>query len=425
MKWFEEKHVHFAVGYEDTFVPQARVGERALDEYDLTQHYQHWKSDLGLAKEAAATMARWGIPWYRVNPERGRWDWSWLDQVADRFVELGVEPIVDLVHYGTPLWLDNQFLNSDYPELVAAYAGAVAERYRGAFNVYTQLNEPLLNIMYCGEFGYWPPYLTGDDGFVKLLRAIGRGIVLTEEAVRAASGEASFVHVEASFRFTGDVGGEHAEAAAHLSERAFIVPDLVTGRIDDDHPLVPYLQRHGFSDADLAWHRDHVAAPEVMGVNYYPALSSEIFEHGVRHSGGPLDPRPRHNDWTAGLEDVLIAYARRYDRPVFLTETCFTGTAAERIHWLDASVDCVNDLRGRGVDVVGYTWWSATDMMEWTYRDGVEPPEAYLLPMGLWDLRLDDAGVYRRVRNSVADRYRHHALAAVRGSDVDARRVGA
>lgn len=406
MRWFEQDTIHFAVGVEDTFIPQVRPGERPLDEYELTQHYQHWYEDLGLAADAGATMIRWGIPWYHVNPAPDRWDWSWLDRVVDRLAALELTPIVDLMHYGTPLWLADQFAHPDYPALVADYAARVAHRYADRLAVYTPLNEPLLNVLYCGAYGYWPPYLKGDEGFVTLLRAVSRGIVLTQRAIADVLGDrASFVHVEASFRFAGEAG----PALDHLRHRAFLVPDLVTGRVDHAHPLAGYLARHGFGDEDLAWAREHPAVPDVLGVNYYPAHSTERVEPGAPHDGGPLDPRPRVNAWTDGLVDVLTAYAERYRRPVFLTETAWAGSVPQRLAWLDASVACVRDLRARGVDVVGYTWWSLFDMVEWTYRHGTGPAEAYLLAMGLWDLVPDGAGVLRRVRTPVADRFRYHA----------------
>jgi hypothetical protein len=72
-------------------------------------------------------------------------------------------------------------------------------------------------------------------------------------------------------------------------------------------------------------------------------------------------------------------------------------------------VACVRGLRAHGVDVVGYTWWSLFDMVEWTYRHGTGPAEDYLLAMGLWDLVPDSAGVLHRVRTPVADRFRYHA----------------
>jgi beta-glucosidase len=409
LNWYDTPELIFAVGIEDTFIPQTTFGERPLDEYELTQHYRFWHGDLGLIRESGAAMARWGIPWYLVNPSRGVWNWEWLDRVADRFAELEITPIVDLIHYGTPLWLDNQFISAGYPEAVAEYAAKVAERYAGRFDIFTPLNEPLLNVMYCGEFGYWPPYLRGDDGFVHLARSIGRGIVEAQLAITEVAPDATFVHVEASFRFTGDL--EHdADEVRHLQTRAYLMEDLVTGRVSSTHPLTPYLQRHGLTDGDLAWFADNVAMPDVVGVNYYPALSTERFVAGEEHDGGPRDPRPRVNAWTDGLREVLTSYAERYGRPVFLTETCLTGSPDDRIRWLDASVECVRDLRAEGVPVVGYTWWSLIDMYEWTYRHGTGPLDDYLLHMGLWDLDRDGTGVLQRTRNPVADRYRQHAL---------------
>jgi beta-glucosidase/6-phospho-beta-glucosidase/beta-galactosidase len=415
MRWHEDGRLHFALGLEDTFIPQVRPGERPLDEYELTGHYDAWHEDIGLCAEAGATLLRWGIPWYRINPGPGVWDWSWLDRVVDRFDEVGVAPIVDLMHYGTPLWLDQQFANPDYPARVAEYAAQVASRYLGRLTCFTPLNEPLLNVIYSGEFGYWPPYLSGDDGLVGLIRTITRGIVTTQRAVAEVThGEAVFVHVEASFRFAGDIEANRAEVE-HLRNRAFLMEDLVTGRVDADHPLTAYLLQHGFSDNDLAWASQHTAWPDVMGVNYYPEGQTELFVAGECHSGGPLDPRPRRNDWTTGLSEVLSAWAARYDRPVMLTETAITGSDADRAAWLDASVAAVRELRANGVAVVGYTWWSLIDMIEWTYRHGTRQPSYYQLNMGLWKLVTDETGTMRRVRTPLADAFSRHALTDPRG----------
>jgi beta-glucosidase len=132
----------FAVGIEDTFVPHAFPGHRALDEYELTQHYRFWSEDLGLAAAAGAGAIRYGFPWYRLNPAPGRFAWDWADRVVDRLDTLGLEAIVDLVHYGTPLWLDNAFLHTDFPDRLAEYAAALADRYRDRLTLWTPMNEP-------------------------------------------------------------------------------------------------------------------------------------------------------------------------------------------------------------------------------------------------------------------------------------------
>ena len=97
MHWSDDGRLHFALGIEDTFVPQARPGERPIDEYELTDHYRQYAADLGLAVDVGAELLRWGVPWYRVAPEPGVWDWSWVDGVMARFRETGLRPVVDLL----------------------------------------------------------------------------------------------------------------------------------------------------------------------------------------------------------------------------------------------------------------------------------------------------------------------------------------
>lgn len=404
---FGDGRFRFAVGIEDTFVPQTAIGRRALDEYALTQHYERWSSDLELARATGATAMRYGIPWYLVNPERGRFTWSWLDRVVDKLDELGIEAIVDLMHYGTPLWLDNQFLNSSYPDAVAEYSAAVAERYRGRLTAFTPLNEPLINAVFCGEDARWPPYMSGDDGFVKLVRALVRGIVATQAAVDdVTGGESTFVHVEATQRFAVPEGPP-SEEVEFLSRRMFLIEDLVTGHVDDDHELTAFLRANGFSDDDLAWCRDNTAQPDVMGVNYYPHLTTVEVTNGARASW------KRGDGGTEGLEEVMRAFADRYGAPVFLTETSQTGSVADRIAWLDASIETLLGLRDDGVEVVGYTWWPLFDLVDWDYREGIKPVEDYLVQMGMYDLRRDDVGRFERTHTPVVDRFRFHAEAAV------------
>src|SRR4051812_27543801 len=104
----------WATGIEDTFITAAcpKTG-RTLDEYELTGHYKHWRADLGLMKELGVSAARYGIPWHRIQPERDKWEWQWADQTIELLGELGIEPILDLVHYGLPGWLEGAYVNPD------------------------------------------------------------------------------------------------------------------------------------------------------------------------------------------------------------------------------------------------------------------------------------------------------------------------
>lgn len=409
MKWFEDGNLHFGLGIEDTFVPQVEEGERALDEYELTEHYENWHADLGLAKDVGSEFMRWGIPWHRVNPAPGQWEWSWVDGVIARFDELGIRPIIDLLHYGTPMWIEREFAHPDYPRYFEEYAARTAERYAATVTDYTPVNEPMIHARFSGDLGYWPPKLSGADGYNRVSVALADGFVRAQRAIADILGErATFVHVDASALFVGDVDGGHRDLVELQRDQSFLVQDLVTGRVDEKHPMARRLRESGTTEQLLEWFRDNAVAPDVMGVNYYPRHSTQLMQEGVTYRGGFVEPWPNADTGVAGLAELIRTYAERYGAPVMLSETCVTDTPGVRIDWLDKSVACVEELRAEGLNVVGYTWWPLFDMYEWTYRHATTPRAESLLTMGLYDLVETPQGLARH-KNPVADRFRHHA----------------
>lgn len=425
----------WAVGIEDTFIGQTeRIGERALDEYALTHHYIYWREDIDRAADLGVRAMRYGVPWYKVEPAPGSFDWEWADRVLEYAAGKGIGIVADLVHYGTPIWLENQALNTSYPERVAAYAHEFARRYRHLLSHYTPLNEPLVNMDFCGERGIWPPYLRGDDGSVKIMRSLARGIALTVRALREADPNAVIVNVEAtgeSLPATPDV----REAADRRTARSFLATDLVTGKVATGHILYEWLLRHGMPDADLEWHASNPIEIDIMGVNYYPEASV----HRLKRQS---DFYVQERMWggTEGLERAVRTFAQRYGVPVALTETSTNGTLELRSNWLRDSVASVRKLRQEGVPLVGYTWWPLFDLVDWSYRAGARPIEefiarmgpptldtkqvagmieamrwnsleqlpleAYLAPMGLYSLQMQFDGTFARLATRLVEEYR-------------------
>jgi beta-glucosidase len=402
--WERPYGLKFAVGIEDTLIPQTSPGRRALDEYELTGHYERWREDLDLAASTGAEMIRYGIPWYRVNPSPDGWDWSWTDRVFDHLLSLGLTPIVDLMHYGCPLWLEREFVNPDYPQQVAQYAARFAERYCEAVRFYTPMNEPLLNAVCCGENGRWPPALTDDGGFVTLIRQLVSGIVQTQRAIRDLVQDPVFVHVEATFRYVG--GPERAERLRFLEQRNWLVYDLLFGRVGEDHPLYGYLSEKGLPDEDLACFREHPAEPDVLGINYYPHLTTTELLPGGRE----------RTVWsgTAGLQELIHGFHARYEKPIFLTETSVSGRIEDRMRWLRDSLETVHALRSEGLPIVGYTWWPLFSLVDWDYREGKGQVEEYLRHMGMYDLEPDSEGGFLRTETPVVQAF-HAATRMVTG----------
>src|SRR5207237_4187260 len=72
---------------------------------------------------------RYPVLWERTAPDGpASADWSWPDERLGRLRELGIAPIVGLVHHGSGPRQTN-LLDPGFPEQLAEYARAVAERY--------------------------------------------------------------------------------------------------------------------------------------------------------------------------------------------------------------------------------------------------------------------------------------------------------
>jgi len=391
--------VHFGVGIEDTFVVHSSPGHRRLEEYELTQHYQNLDEDFDLIAGSGASFVRYGLPWYRVCPERRSYDWDIADRMIDGLVSRGLQVVLDLVHYGTPTWLSDEFANADYPQVVSEYAAALADRYGDVVYGWTPLNEPQWTARLCGESATWPPALTGHDGYLRILDSICRGIVMTHEAIGAASWRRpTFVDVEASFRYVM-APGVISEEAELLSQRRFLALDLVTGRVDEDHPMAGYIAQYGPA-IDLAWYDRHAIKLDVLGLNYYPMWST--IEYSLRD--GQVSGIER-DDGVVGLEDVIRTYGARYGAPIVLTETSYEGDELARTTWLGEVASAISRIDQES-NVTGLVWWPFLDQIKWQYREGIDPLNEYLHRLGLVTLECTSDGSFRRCPNDVYSAYR-------------------
>lgn len=391
----------WCTGIEDTFItaPSPKTG-RTLDEYELTGHYEHWREDIDLMAELGVNAARYGIPWHRINPRPGVWEWDWADGPLERMLEHGIAPIVDLVHYGLPPWIEPAFVHPDYPKYVAEYAARTAERFKGRIHAYTPLNEPRITAWYCGRLGWWPPFRRSWRGFVSVMLGVCRGIVATVEALRAVDPEILPVHVDATDLYETEDPTLVLEAG-HRQELVFLALDLISGRIDSGHALHGWLQAHGVVDNELAWFREHAVQLPWIGMNLYPMFTRKVL---VRAGAG----RTRIGMPYASeklVADVGRMYWQRYGSPLLISETASSGSIRRRRAWLDGSVNAVRALRAQGIPVLGYTWWPMFALVTWGYRQGIHPPEFYFRQMGLWDLAMGN----RRVRTPLVDRFQEFA----------------
>ena len=204
---------------------------------------------------------------------------------------------------------------------VAEYASRFAERYASLVRYYTPLNEPSVTAAFCGRNGRWPPYLSGDDGYVRVLTSLARGICRTAEALRAVRPDTVLVHVE-------DVGLETAghpdllEPAARAQQARLLPLDLVCGRVLPGHPCFPWLLEHGCTEAELLEIAARSPHWDLLGVNFYPWTNRRI----VRTRSGRI--RWLAESSPPELAAILRLVHERYGLDLMVTETARRGRSS-------------------------------------------------------------------------------------------------
>ncbi len=379
----------WATGIEDTFItePWPATG-RTLDEYELTQHYDKWREDLGLVRELGVTHARYGIPWHRIQPTRNSWDWKFADEALGHMLDLGIEPIVDLVHYGLPRWIKGAYLNPDFPKYMAEYAARAAERFKGRIHLWTPLNEPRVTAWYCGKLGWWPPFRRGWRGFLEVMIGVARGIVETSRALHEVDPNNCAVHVDATDLYES-ADAWLTEEVSRRQEIVFLALDLVSGRVTEEHSLHAWLLKNGVKQSDLDWFQEKAIGLDVIGINLYPLFSQKILKRSphlriqMPYAGGEI------------VERLAELYFNRYNVPIFISETASLGSVKKRSQWLKDSVASTRRARSRGIPLVGYTWWPLFALVTWAYRQGKHPAAYYIKQMGLWDIRAESENLLR------------------------------
>ena len=100
-----------------------RVGLSYLDQLERSGHASRL-DDLDLFRGLGLQTMRYPILWERIQPDGAdSFDWTWSDERMGRLRELGIRPIVGLLHHGSgPSWTD--LLDPDFPAKFAAFARA-------------------------------------------------------------------------------------------------------------------------------------------------------------------------------------------------------------------------------------------------------------------------------------------------------------
>ena len=373
----------FATGIENSYptiaLPDGTT--KRVDEMEKCGHYKYWREDITLVKELGIDHLRYGPPYYRTHLGPGRYDWSFTDETFHLIRALGITPIVDLCHFGVPDWVGS-FQNPDWPRHFAEYAGAFARRYPWV-RFYTPVNEIFIAATFSAQNGWWNERLCSDRAFVNALKHCCQANLLAMQAILAVQRTALFVQSESSEYF-------HPEDPAceplteFLNEKRFLPLDLTYAHAVSA-PMYEYLLDNGMTRAEYHWFKlHHVKGRCIMGNDYYVTNEHLVRGDGSREPAGDL----------FGYYVITKQYFDRYRLPVMHTETNMKEPHA--VSHLKKQWANMVRLKQDGVPIVGFTWYSLTDQVDWD--TALREDNGRVNTLGLYDLE-------RRIR-PVGEAYR-------------------
>ncbi|MDQ2843458.1 MAG: family 1 glycosylhydrolase [Acidobacteriota bacterium] len=362
----------FATGIENSY-PTISLPDGAtkrVDEMEKCGHYKRWHEDFELVRELGIEFLRYGAPYYRTHLGPGKYDWEFSDQTFARLRQMRITPIADLCHFGVPDWIGS-FQNPDWPKLFAEYARAFAERFPWV-RFFTPVNEMHVAATFSAKFGWWNERLSGDRHFVTPLHNIAKANLLAIHAILDVNPKAIFILSETS-EFHHPRHPSSSAIAYINNQKRFLSLDLTYGQ-PVNFKMYEYLLDNGMKREQYHWFcNNHRKEHCVMGTDYYDTNEHLVNDDGSLTASGEV----------FGYYVITHQYFDRYHLPVMHTETNLPD--AERAPaWIRKEWANVHRLREDGVPMIGFTYYSLTDQVDWD--TALREDNGNVNPLGLYDL---------------------------------------
>ena len=373
-------------------------------------HYNRYEEDIRLLAEAGLNAYRFSIEWARIEPEEGKFDEGEIEhyrKVIACCKEKGVEPIVTLLHFTSPLWLIRKggWEAESTVEDFRRYATYVTEKLGSELNYICTINEANMGLQLAAiskRFQLMAQQAAQKAKSAEGTVQVGMNFEKMMENMKFAAMENAQVFGTPQpqiFVSSRTPEGDKLVFRAHQAAKAAIkalYPNIRVGITLSMHDLQALPGGERF--AEEAWDEEFR--------HYLPYIKDDDFlgvQNYTRTQYGPQGqlPCPESAELTQmdyefypeALEHVLRKVHEDFKGDLIVTENgVAVSDDSRRVEFIRRALQGVENCLADGIPVKGYCYWSLMDNFEWQ--------KGYSMTFGL--IAVDRSTMERHPKESLA-----------------------
>lgn len=372
-------------------MPHSNFTEPSLDGVD---HYNRYEEDIELLAKAGLNAYRFSIEWARIEPEEGKFDVTEIEhyrKVLKCCRAHGVEPIVTLMHFTSPVWLIKKggWENEAVVDAFAAYCKYVVEQLGDEMHYICTINEANMRLQVAAIAERYKRQMMAKmqqmqsgnaGGNVEGIAQVGMNFNSMMENMKfqkMENMEAFNTTDPATFVSGCTPQGDLIVMKAHQAAKAAIKsvhPGLQVGLTLSLHDIqsVP----GGEELAEKEWKEEfshylpYIKDDDFFGLQNY--TRSVIGADGIQPvPNGAKTTQMDYEYYPQALEHVIRRVHAEFEAagvkmPILVTENGIATTEdTDRQSFVREATDGVKACQKDGILVVGYMYWSLLDNFEW------------------------------------------------------------
>ncbi|WP_291651154.1 family 1 glycosylhydrolase [Clostridium sp.] len=367
--------------------------EKYYPSHEAIDFYHTYKEDIKELSELGMKCFRTSIAWSRIFPngddkEPNEKGLEFYDNLFDELLKYGMEPVVTISHFETPLNLITKYggwKNRKLIDFYVNYCNVIFNRYKSKVKYWMTFNEinhahtlPLIAaaiVVKEDENKLQDIYQASHNMLVSSAKAVIMGhevnkdfkigCMLSLSPIYPASCKPEDVFESYELRrrslFYSDIQmlGEYPSYFNRIAKENNI-------KIEMEEEDKEILKKGGCDYLGFSYYRSslHEAGMKILG-NTGGLLGKKNPYLSETKWGWPIDP--------LGLRYVCNELTDRYHKPLFIVEN---GLGAideitedgkihdeERMEYLKKHVIMMNEAIEDGADIIGYTWWGPIDIV--------------------------------------------------------------